>query len=120
MYAVATRRDLMIRAVSVALLGLVGAAGCTMVGDNLTGVSLDKKQIVSCIANCNDVAQAAKELEQKTHNENISACQALPQDQQNACMDEESARHVDAVQGVQEIKKDCQNNCHKQGRGNAG
>jgi hypothetical protein len=120
MYAVATRRGLLIRAVSIALLGLVGAAGCTMVGDNLTGVSLEKRKIESCIGNCNDVAQAAKELEQKIHNENISECQALPEDQQNACMDAESARHVDAVQGIQEIKKDCQNNCHKQGRGNAG
>jgi hypothetical protein len=120
MYAVATKRGLLIRAVSIALLGLVGAAGCTMVGENITGVSLVKQQIQNCISNCNDVAQAAKELEQKLHNENVSECQALPQDEQNACLDAEAARHVDAVQGVQDLKKDCQNNCHKQGRGNAG
>jgi hypothetical protein len=120
MYAVATRRGLLIRAVSIALLGLVGAAGCTMVGDSLTGVSLDKKKETNCISSCNDVAKAAKEVEQQTHNENISECQALPADQQSACMDEEAARHVDAVQGIQESKKDCQNGCHKQGGGHAG
>ena len=120
MFAVATRRGLMIRAVCIALIGLVGAAGCTMVGESLTGVSLSKQQIQNCISNCNNVAQEAKELEQKTHNENIGECQALPADEQNACMDEESARHVDAIQDVQELKKNCQNNCHHQGRGSAG
>jgi len=87
-----------------ALLGVITLvlSQCTMVGDNLTGVGIDKSQRATCIGNCKDVrdicaAQAAHDCG-GTDNPCYDAAFVLCQQEFNAC----------------------KNNCHKQGGGSAG
>ena len=120
MHPVATWRGLAVRAISIALFGLVGAAGCTMVGESLTGVSLNKQKVENCIKGCNEQAGVAMESEQRTHHENVEACLELSDGAKEACLDAEGGRHSAAVEEIQDGRKDCKGNCHHQGRGNAG
>ena len=120
MHPVATWRGPALRAIAIAVFGLVGAAGCTMVGESLTGVSLNKQQFENCIKGCNDQARAAMESEQRTHHENVEACLELSDGSKGACLDAEGARHSATVEEIQDGRKDCKGNCHHQGRGNAG
>ena len=87
-------------AAALALVTLV-LSQCTMVGDNLTGVSLEKSERANCIQNCKEIR---------------NECRASVFHDCNGDEDCISA-------GLAECQDDfnsCKNNCHKQGRGNAG
>jgi len=61
------------------LLGMISLAltQCTMTGDNITGVGLDRSEPTTCVKQCNDQYALLFKQEQKTHDENIQQCQAL-------------------------------------------
>lgn len=120
MHAVATWRGPAARAIVIALLGIVGAAGCTMVGESLTGASLTQQAIASCVQDCGDQAQAALQSELQTHQEQVDACLQLSEADKGACLNAEGARHAAAMQKIADDRKQCQDNCHQQGGGSAG
>lgn len=105
-----------------ALLGLVSLtlSQCTLVGDSLTGVTIDGVGPTSCVKQCNDFYKIAFEREQKRHDTDVEACQLLPQPQKGDCLTAEDARHQAAKAALAQGKLDCQNNCHRQGSGSAG
>jgi hypothetical protein len=86
-----------------ALLGVVTLllSQCMMVGDNVTGVSIDKAQRANCIGNCQDVKAAC--IDQAQHDCAGDA----------ACLDA-------AIAVCQSANATCKNNCHKQGAGSSG
>ena len=100
--------------------GLVVGVGCTMVGDNLTGVQLDRGQPTTCVKQCNDSYKLLYQEEQKRHQAAVASCQALPQPAKAACLDAETATHEANKATLSQGKTDCQNNCHRQGSGSAG
>jgi hypothetical protein len=101
------------------LLGVVSLtlSQCTMVGDNLTGVGLNKGGPTTCIKQCNDLYKLLYDQEQKLHQTNLAAC-----GQDNAaCKNAEAARHTAAKAALSQGKTDCQTGCqHQQGTGSAG
>ena len=105
-----------------ALLGLVSLtlSQCTLVGDNLTGVNLDKVGPTSCVKQCNDYYAFVYDAEQKRHDTNVENCQQLPQPQKGDCLVGEDARHTAAKVTIGDNKIECQNSCHRQGAGSAG
>ena len=104
---------------AVAILGLIAFAGCTFVGDNITGVSAGSGP-TTCVKQCNDLYKNLYAEEQKTHDTNNNACQALAQPDKGACLASEDARHQAAKASLGAAKIECQNNCHRQGTGSAG
>ena len=74
---------------------------CTMVGDSVTGIGLEKNQRSNCIQNCKSVRDECRAQAQHE-------CNGDP-----ACLD---AAFLLCQQAFQE----CKNSCHKQGAGNAG
>lgn len=105
-----------------ALLGLVSLtlSQCTMVGDSLTGVSLDRNGPTSCVKQCNDFYKGEFDKEQKLHLENVEICSALAQPAKGECLAAEDARHTAVMEALGAAKIECQNNCHRQGTGSAG
>lgn len=109
-----------------ALAGLLGIGSvtltqCTMVGDNLTGVDLERGRPTTCIKQCNDLFNFLYEVESKRHNAAQEICQSLENGpDQQACQAAESAQHNANKDGLNQGKIDCQNNCHRQGSGTAG
>jgi len=108
-----------------ALAGAIGIAlmlvvGCTQVGDNLTGVELNRGRPTTCIKQCNDLYKMLFNDEQKLHETNVQNCQALPQPDKGACLAAEAARHEAEMDRLSQAKKDCQDGCHRQGSGSAG
>jgi hypothetical protein len=99
------------------VIGLVALAGCTMMGDNLTGVKAHRSDTNSCIKDCNDRYKDLYSQEQALHLSNIDACQALSQPDKDACLAAEDARHQAAMEALGTGKVECQNNCHRQGSG---
>lgn len=120
MHAVATWRGPAVRALVFALFGIVGAAGCTMVGRSLTGVSLTDREISTCLQDCASQAVAAVQTEVQTHQQQVDACLSLSESDKSACLDTEAARHAAAMQAIADARRECQNNCHRQGHGSAG
>jgi hypothetical protein len=108
---------LWIVAVVVAVLAV---AGCTMMGDNLTGVKVDGVGPTSCVKSCNDRYRTLYDDEQKLHATNVEYCQSLSQPEKGTCLVDETARHEAAKAALTAGKIDCQNNCHRQGSGSAG
>ncbi len=115
-------RRAVIYAALATLLGAVSLtlSQCTMVGDNLTGVGLNRGRPTTCIKQCNDLYKSLYDGEQKLHDTNVEACQALPQPDKGACLTAEAARHVAEKDRLSQAKIDCQSNCHTQGTGSAG
>jgi hypothetical protein len=107
---------------AVAVLGIALAvlAGCTMMGDNVTGVGLDGAGPTSCVKQCNDFFKGEYENEQKLHLLNVEACQMLAQPAKGECLMAEDARHTAAMDALGAAKIECQNSCHRQGTGSAG
>ena len=114
------------RAVAFAALAGLLAVGsltlsqCTMVGDNLTGVELERGQPTTCIKMCNDSYALLFSQEQKRHQAAVEACQALSQPAKGDCLAAEDALHTTNMNALGQGKIDCQNNCHRQGSGSAG
>ena len=63
---------------AVVLLGLFALAGCTLIGDNITGVKAGVGP-TSCVKQCNDIYKNLYSEEQKLHQTNNEACQAQAQ-----------------------------------------
>ena len=104
------------------LLGVVALtlSQCTMVGDSITGVDLNRGQPTTCIKQCNDLYKMLYDDEQKLHVANNEGCQALSQPDKDNCLAAEKARHDARMAELGEAKIDCQNNCHHQGTGSSG
>jgi hypothetical protein len=115
------RRGLVFAALAT-LLGAVSLtlSQCTMVGDSLTGVDLNKGRPTTCIKQCNDLYKMLYDEEQKEHDTNMAACQVLPQPDKANCLAAEDARHTAAMAQLGQAKTDCQNDCHTQGTGSGG
>jgi hypothetical protein len=105
-----------------AVLGVVALtlSQCTMVGDSLNGVQLERGRPTTCIKQCNDLFALLFKLEQKRHDAANNICQSLDGDAQQACQQAESAQHQANKDALTQGKTDCQNNCHRQGAGTAG
>jgi hypothetical protein len=105
-----------------AMLGLVALtlSQCTLVGDSLTGVTVDGVGPTSCVKQCNDLYKIAYSREQKIHDTNNDVCQNLPQEFRAGCLESETARHEAAKAALSAGKIECQNSCHRQGAGSAG
>ena len=99
---------------------LIAVAGCTMVGDSLTGLQLDRGQPTTCVKQCNDSYKLLYQEEQKRHDAAVEACQALSQPAKGECLVAEDALHQANKTALGQGKIDCQNNCHRQGSGSAG
>ena len=104
---------------AVVILGTAALAGCTLIGDNVTGVKTGVGP-TSCVKQCNDLYKVLYNEEQKLHDTNNNACQALSGPDRSACLEAETARHEAAKATLSAGKIDCQNNCHRQGTGSAG
>ena len=104
---------------AVAIVALIAFAGCTFVGDNVTGVKAGAGP-TTCVKQCNDLYKMLYAQEQKTHDTNNSNCNNLAQPDKAACLDAETARHEAAKASLASGKIECQNNCHRQGSGSAG
>jgi hypothetical protein len=107
-------------ALAALAISFLALAGCTMVGDSLTGVRLKAEGPTSCVKDCNDFYKTAFDNEQKLHDANVEACQTLEQPDKAACLEAESARHEAAMLQLSTAKVECQNDCHRQGSGTAG
>ena len=107
-------------ALAIAAIGLASLIGCTMVGDNLTGVELDRTGPTTCVKQCNDSYKLLYQEEQKRHLAAVEACQALSQPAKGECLAAEDAAHQANKAALSQGKIDCQNNCHRQGSGHAG
>jgi hypothetical protein len=86
-----------------ALLGVVTLllSQCMMVGDNVTGVSLNKSAQANCNANCNTVKAAC--IDQAKHD----------------CGGDSSCQDAAIAVCISQFNV-CKNNCHKQGAGSSG
>ena len=104
---------------AAAIVALIAFAGCTFIGDSMTGVKAGVGP-TSCVKQCNDLYKVLYDQEQKVHDTNNDVCQSLPQDQRGDCLVSETARHEAAKASLASAKIDCQNNCHRQGAGSAG
>jgi len=107
----------LIVAAAVAVLAI---AGCTLMGDNLTGVKVNGAGPTTCVKQCNDLYKMLYNDEQKLHQTNVEGCQALAQPDKGNCLAAEDVRHTAAMSSLGAGKIDCQNNCHRQGTGTAG
>jgi len=116
----ARHRTIIAGALAVTVIGLAALVGCTMVGDNLTGVELDRNAPTTCVKQCNDSYKLLYQEEQKRHLAAVEACQALPQPDKATCLDAETLLHQANKAALSQGKTDCQNNCHRQGTGTAG
>ena len=104
------------RALAIVVPGLFVIVGCTMIGDQITGVRVPKTDATSCVKECNDSYKLLYAEEQKRHLEAMELCQALsPPD--NTCLNAESVLHESNKESLSQGKTDCQNNCHRQGSG---
>jgi len=102
------------------VIALVALAGCTFMGDSLTGVKVSGAGPTTCIKSCNDLYNMLYNDEQKLHQTNVEGCQAMAQPGKANCLAAEDARHTAAMTSLGNGKIDCQNNCHRQGTGSAG
>lgn len=107
-------------AVGAVVIALVALAGCTFMGDSLTGVQVNGAGPTTCVKQCNDLYATLYKEEQKLHDTNVEACQALSQPDKGNCLTAETARHEAAKAALSAGKIECQNNCHRQGTGSAG
>jgi len=104
---------------AAAIVALIAFAGCTFVGDNITGVKAGAGP-TSCVKQCNDLYKMLYDQEQKNHQTYVENCQALAQPDKGNCLVAETARHESAKASLSSGKIECQNNCHRQGAGSAG
>ena len=110
-------RRAVVYATLATLLGVVSLtlSQCTLVGDSLTGVELNRGRPTTCIKQCNDLYKILFNQEQKLFLQNKEACNGDAD-----CLAAEQARHTAAMASLGQAKVDCQNGCHSQGTGSAG
>jgi hypothetical protein len=89
---------------------------CRMVGDTLTGVSVDSfKRKSDCVKECKNVYKDQLKDEKDKHKLLLIACAG-----NLACMNAENARYQAAVDAIEAAYVACQNSCHNQGGGTVG
>jgi len=116
----ARHKTIIASALAIIAIGLASLIGCTMVGDSLTGVDVNRGVPTTCIKMCNDSYKLLYTEEQKRHLAAVEACQALSQPAKATCLDAETILHQANKAALSQGKTDCQNNCHRQGSGQAG
>jgi hypothetical protein len=99
---------------------LIALAGCTMVGDRLTGLSIARVNPSACVKACVEAQTRGVRAEAALHQAQIVACQALPDSQRGECAAAEAARHAAAMAGIAASRGECLEGCHSQGAGSAG
>lgn len=108
------------RALAIAAPGLLVIVGCTMVGDQLTGIRAQQTGLISCVKDCNDAYKVQYAEEQARHIAAVEACKAFATDARDACLEAEAVLHEANKESLSQGKIDCQNNCHRQGSGSGG
>jgi hypothetical protein len=115
---------------------------CTMLGDKLTGVGLNRNFGQNCNKRCQDIDVLAHTQEDKYHSETIRLCGLdnrpghpnctgyEPEDSLEmvacqadlaACLAAEDVRHAAALQELSHFQKDCKKACnHALGEGSSG
>src|SRR5262245_23341469 len=99
---------------------IVPLAGCTTVGDRITGVSLERAMPTSCIQQCNNSYRTLSDQEERRHNANVEVCRGLPRTESGACIGVEGARHTAEMERLGGGLTDCQSSCQHAGEGSAG
>ena len=105
---------------ATALFIVAAIVGCTLVGDHLTGVSLNKAGPSGCIRSCSGSFADLVHAEAEVHQSAIRGCQDLSSEERGACMQAEAARHQAAMQQISSGRQECMNGCHRQRGGSAG
>jgi hypothetical protein len=105
---------------AVSIAALAAVVGCTLVGDSLTGVSLDHAGPSACIRACVQNSDDQVKAEADRHQAAIRACQASASSDHGACMRAEAAQHQAVMERISSGRRDCMNDCHRQGSGSAG
>ena len=100
-----------------ALLALLGLASmsltqCTMVNDNVTGVSFAAAQANKCLKDCRKDYDSATRAEFKLNQRNRKAC-----DGEAVCLAIEAQRHREALIVLEQSYAACRAECHHQGGG---
>jgi hypothetical protein len=116
----ARRNRFVVGLLAILVVGIAALAGCTMVGDHLTGVQLNGAGPTTCVKQCNDAYAELYKAEQKRHDASVEYCQTLSQPTKGTCLVAEDAVHQANKASLTQGKIDCQNNCHRQGSGSAG
>ena len=103
----------------VVVLGLatVTLTQCTMVGDNVTGVSLSEMKggkADKCLKDCGKDYDKATKEEFRTNHKNRKQCGSDP-----VCLALEQERHRQALADIDADYTQCRENCHHQGGGGA-
>jgi len=100
-----------------ALLALLGLASlsltqCTMIDDNLTGVSLSTAKADKCLKDCKKDFDRATHDEFKLNQKNRKAC-----GNDVVCLAIETQRHREALEQLERDYATCRETCHHQGGG---
>ena len=105
-----------------AVLGLaaVGITQCRMVNDNVTGVDLRAGAGTlsgrsSCVRHCNDLYKACLRAEEARYKAAKRACGS-----NFNCKKNEQRTHRDNIKACENAKKQCKKSCYNEGAGNSG
>ncbi len=114
------RHAIVFGTVALAAAGPILLAGCTMVGDTLTGLSAVRAGPSQCLKACIQSHDELVQAEAGLHQSRIRACQQVPERQRGECVAAEAARHGAAMARISAGRRECMNQCHHQGSGSAG
>jgi len=100
----------------VTLLGLTATAltQCTMVQDNVTGVTMSDVGPGRCIRECADAFNDSMKVEFLLNAKNRSKCGLDP-----VCQVIEKERHRQAMDRIKDWFRKCREDCHHQGGGHS-
>jgi hypothetical protein len=98
----------------VALLGLaaVSLTQCTMVNDNVTGLSFSVAKANKCLKECKRDFDSATREEMRLNHRNRRQC-----DSDVVCLALESERHRTVLKQIEKEYETCRSECHHQGGG---
>lgn len=98
----------------LALLGLASLSltQCTMIEDNVTGLSLAAAQADKCLKDCKKTFDAGTREEFKLNNKNRRACNG-----DVICLAIEAERHREVLEQLEQQYTACREDCHHQGGG---
>jgi hypothetical protein len=102
-------------AVLVALLGALSVtlSQCTMVGERLTGPTLQRVTPTTCVGHCKDLYDNLFALERKRHLAEIEICAVLSGPERQECLVRENVRHQAATDQLTQGKLDCLQACSR-------
>ena len=129
-------RRALVYAALATLFGVISLtlSQCTMVGDKVTGVGLNRNFGQNCNKRCEDLTVLAYDQEARYHSETIRLCNidhdcttktgqdSLDCESAKAqCLADEDVRHAQALQDLSHFQKDCKKACnHALGTGSSG